>query len=168
MGGARDQVRGDGRQELGARALRRRRAQRIGVEVRDLGAQSSGVDRPAIRSYRDLVVWQKAMRLVAGVYELTRTFRKSRDHGLGGQMRRAALSVASNIAEGHGRDHLRDYLRHLSIAKGSLSEVETQLLTARAVGTASARELAPLLALCDEIGRMLTILSRRLKQKLAP
>jgi four helix bundle protein len=85
------------------------------------------VDRPVIRSYRDLIVWQKAMRLVAGVYELARKLPKSRDHGLGGQMRRAALSVASNIAEGHGREHLRDYLRHLSIAKGSLSELETQL-----------------------------------------
>ena len=124
------------------------------------------MDRPVIRSYRDLVVWQKAMELVAGVYELTRRFPKARDHGLGGQMRRAALSVASNIAEGHGRDHLRDYLRHLSIAKGSLAELETQLLIGRAVGSSSAREIEPLLAICDEIGRMLTILSRRLKQRL--
>jgi four helix bundle protein len=119
-----------------------------------------------IRSYRDLIVWQKAMRLVAGVYELTQKIPKGRDHGLGSQLRRAALSVASNIAEGHGRDHLRDYLRHLSIAKGSLSEVETQLLTARTVGAASAREIEPLLALTDEIGRMLTVLSRTLKAKL--
>jgi four helix bundle protein len=125
------------------------------------------VDRPVIRSYRDLIVWQKAMRLVAGVYELARKLPKSRDHGLGGQMRRAALSVASNIAEGHGREHLRDYLRHLSIAKGSLSELETQLLTARAVASISAREVEPLLAICDEIGRMLTVLSRTLKRKLA-
>jgi len=124
------------------------------------------VDRPVIRSYRDLIVWQKAMRVVAGVYELARKLPKSRDHGLGSQMRRAALSVPSNIAEGHGREHLRDYLRHLSIAKGSLSELETQLLTARAVASISAREIEPLLGLCDEIGRMLTVLSRTLKQKL--
>jgi four helix bundle protein len=119
-----------------------------------------------IRSYRDLIVWQKAMRLVAGVFDLTRRFPRSRDHGLGGQLRRAALSVASNVAEGHGRDHLRDYLRHLSIAKGSLSEVETQLLTARTVGSATGTDVQPLLALCDEIGRMLTVLSRRLKERL--
>ncbi len=100
------------------------------------------------------------MQLVAGVYELACKLPRSRDHGLGGRMRRAALSVASNIAEGHGRDYLRDYLRHLSIAKGSLSELETQLLTARAVANVSARELEPLLALCDETGRMLAVLSR--------
>jgi four helix bundle protein len=82
-------------------------------------------------------------------------------------MRRAAVSVASNIAEGHGRDHLRDYLRHLSIAKGSLSELETQLLVAHAAASVSAREIEPVLDLCDEIGRMLTVLSRRLKEKLA-
>jgi four helix bundle protein len=125
------------------------------------------MNSPAIRSYRDLIVWQKAMRLVEGTYELARKLPKSRDHGLGSQMRRAALSVSSNIAEGHGRDHLREYLRHLSIAKGSLAELETQLLTARAVANVAAREIQPLLVLCDEVGRMLTVLSRTLKQKLS-
>jgi four helix bundle protein len=124
------------------------------------------VDPPVIHSYRDLVVWQKAMRLVAATYDLANRLPKSRDHGLGGQMRRAALSVASNIAEGHGRDHLRDYIRHLSIAKGSLSELETQLLTARAVANVSVGDIEPLLALADEIGRMLSVLSRTLKAKL--
>ena len=81
-------------------------------------------------------------------------------------MRRAALSVASNIAEGHGRDHLRDYIRHLSIAKGSLSELETQLLTARTVAGLSAKEVESLLALADEISRMLSVLSQRLKLRL--
>jgi four helix bundle protein len=119
-----------------------------------------------IRSYRDLVVWQKAMRLVTEVHELTRRFPRSRDHGLGGQMRRAALSVASNIAEGHGRDHLRDYLRHLSIAKGSLAELETQILAARAVAGVPAEDSERLLALCKEIGKMLNVLYRKLKAKL--
>jgi four helix bundle protein len=81
-------------------------------------------------------------------------------------MRRAALSVASNIAEGHGRDHLRDYLRHLSIAKGSLAELETQLLTARAITGLPPAEIDQLLALCDEISRMLNVLSRKLQLKL--
>lgn len=121
--------------------------------------------RQRIRSYRDLIVWQKSMRLVGGVFELARRFPRARDHGLGSQLRRASLSVASNIAEGHGRDHVRDYLRHLSIAKGSLSEVETQLLTARTVGSAPAKDVEALLSLCDQIGRMLTVLSRRLKQR---
>ena len=122
--------------------------------------------QPVIRSYRDLIVWQKAMRLAAGTYDLARKFPRSRDHGLGSQMRRAALSVASNIAEGHGRDHLREYLQHLSIAKGSLAELETQILTARSVGDLPARDIDRLLALCQEVGRMLNGLSRKLKLKL--
>jgi four helix bundle protein len=127
------------------------------------------VDRPTkIRSYRDLIVWQKSMRLVIGVYELARKLSRSNDHGLGGQMRRAALSVASNIAEGHGRDHLGDYLRHLSVGKGSLTELETQLLAARAVEPKLRKEIDPLLSLSDEVGRMLSVLSRRLKLKVSP
>jgi four helix bundle protein len=124
------------------------------------------VNTPVIRSYRDLIVWQKAMRLASGTYELARRFPRSRDHGLGGQMRRAALSVACNIAEGHGRDHLRDYLRHLSIAKGSLAELETQLLTARSVGNLPAKDIDQLLDLSQEVGRMLNVLSRKLSLKL--
>jgi four helix bundle protein len=81
-------------------------------------------------------------------------------------MRRAALSVASNIAEGHGRDYLRDYLRHLSIAKGSLAELETQILTARAVAGVPTTDIRRLLALCEEVGRMLNVLYRKLKAKL--
>jgi four helix bundle protein len=119
-----------------------------------------------IRSYRDLIVWQKAMRLVTEVHDLTRTFPRSRDHGLGGQMRRAALSVACNIAEGHGRDHLRDYLRHLSIAKGSLAELETQILVAHVVAGAPAKDIERLLTLCQEVGKMLNVLYRKLKAKL--
>jgi four helix bundle protein len=124
------------------------------------------VPQRPIRSYRDLIVWQKAMRLVTEVHDLTRNFPRSRDHGLGGQMRRAALSVPSNIAEGHGRDHLRDYLRHLSIAKGSLAELETQILSARAIAGVPAKDVERLLDLCAEIGKMLNVLYRKLKAKL--
>ena len=106
------------------------------------------------------------MRLVAEVHNLTRRFPRSRNHGLAGQMRRAALSVASNIAEGHGRDHLRDYLRHLSIAKGSLAELETQILASRALAGLPIDEIDHLLALCQEIGKMLNVLYRKLKAKL--
>jgi four helix bundle protein len=105
------------------------------------------------------------MRLVIGVYEIGRKLSPSNDYGLGRQMRRAAVSVASNIAEGHGRDHLGDYLRHLSVGKGSLAEVETQLLAVREMEPRLRRDIDTLLALCDEIGRMLSVLSRKLKAR---
>jgi four helix bundle protein len=80
----------------------------------------------AIRSHRDLEVWQRAMRLVEQVYQTTRTFPREEMFLLTAQMRRAALSVACNIAEGHGRTGRSEYAHHLSIAHGSLIELETQ------------------------------------------
>jgi four helix bundle protein len=106
------------------------------------------------------------MRLAVGVYELTRKYPKCKLDGLAGQMRRSALSVASNIAEGHGRDHLGDYLRHLSISKGSLAETETHLFASRAVAKIPAKDIDPLLALCQEVGRMLSVLTRKLRLRL--
>src|SRR3712207_9116493 len=93
------------------------------------------------------------MRLAVGVYDLARKYPRCKQDGLAGQMRRAALSIASNIAEGHGRDHLGDYLRHLSISKGSLAETETHLLASRAVARIPAKDIDPLLALCEEVSR---------------
>ena len=80
-----------------------------------------------IRSYRDLEVWQKAMALVVESYRFTNLFPKSETYGLSSQIQRAATSIPANIAEGHGRDHLGDYLHHLSVANGSLMELETHL-----------------------------------------
>src|SRR4051794_28308447 len=76
-----------------------------------------------VTNFRDLRVWQAAMGLVTAVYQLTQTFPREETYGLAGQMRRAAVSVPSNIAEGHAREHLREYLHHLSIAQGSLAEL---------------------------------------------
>lgn len=73
-----------------------------------------------IKSYRDLLVWQKAMDLVVDCYRYVDALPKNETYGLISQVRRAAVSVPANIAEGHGRDHLGDYLRHLSMANGSL------------------------------------------------
>ena len=81
----------------------------------------------SIRSYRDLEVWRKAMELAQGCYELTAEFPKREIYGLASQIRRAAVSIASNIAEGHSRRTRQAYLNHLSIALGSQSEVETQI-----------------------------------------
>lgn len=81
----------------------------------------------AINSFRDLRVWQAAMDLVEQVYRLTDGFPKHETYGLAGQMRRVAVSIPSNIAEGHTREHSKEYLHHLSMAQASLAELETQL-----------------------------------------
>ena len=81
-----------------------------------------------IRSYRDLVVWQKGMDLVTSCYEATESLPDNERYGLTNQVRRAAISVPANIAEGYGRYHLGDYIRHLRVANGSLFELETELL----------------------------------------
>jgi four helix bundle protein len=81
-----------------------------------------------IKSYRDLETWEKAIELIEEVYKETRSFPKEEIYGLVSQMRRAAVSVASNIAEGQGRDSTNEFLRHLSIACGSLCELQTQML----------------------------------------
>jgi len=86
-----------------------------------------------VRSYRDLDVWELGMKLVREVYILTDTFPDREKYGLASQLRRAAPSVPSNIAEGHAKDSTKEYLRHLSIALGSLAEVETQLLLAESL-----------------------------------
>lgn len=85
-----------------------------------------------INSFRDLRVWQAEVDLVERVYQITRTFPKHEMFGLASQMQRAAVSVPSNIAEGHTREHSKEYLNHLSIAQASLAELETQMeITAR-------------------------------------
>jgi four helix bundle protein len=81
----------------------------------------------AISSFRDLRVWQAAMDLVDEVYLLTETFPKQETYGLISQMQRAAVSIPSNIAEGHTREHSKEFLHHLSMAQASLAELETQL-----------------------------------------
>ncbi len=81
-----------------------------------------------VKCYKDLKVWQKAMDLVIESYRLTKLLPKSETYGLASQTQRAAVSIPANIAEGHGREHLGDYLRHLSIARGSWMKLETLLL----------------------------------------
>ena len=81
----------------------------------------------AIKSFRDLRVWQAAMDLVVDVYRLTQRFPRQEEYGLTGQMHRAAVSIPSNIAEGHAREHRKEYLHHLSIAHSSLAELQTQV-----------------------------------------
>jgi four helix bundle protein len=97
-------------------------------------------------------------------YRLTEQLPRSELYGLVSQIRRAALSIPSNIAEGHGRSHTREYLHHLSFAKGSLMELETQLIAANRLQFIDESATSGLLSATSEIGRMLSGLSRRLKQ----
>lgn len=110
------------------------------------------------------MVWQKAMDLVAECYRVASLLPKSEIYGLASQVQRAAVSVPANIAEGHGREHLGEYLHHLSIANGSLMELETHLLLLHRLSYLPINEVEPALALSDEIGKMLAGLTRSLKR----
>lgn len=116
-----------------------------------------------IKSYRDLHVWQEAVNLSVSIYGLTRGFPKSETYGLSGQMQRAAVSIAANIAEGHGREQTGLFIQHLRTAQGSLKELETHLIIAERAERATAAEVAPALEKCDAIGRMLRSLIRSLE-----
>ncbi len=105
--------------------------------------------------YRELRVWQRAKELAVTIYKLSSTGPLSRDFGLRDQIRRAAVSIPSNIAEGDERDTNKDSVRFLYIAKGSLAELRTQLEIARDIGALDAVSFGQLEATCAEIGRML-------------
>ncbi len=115
-----------------------------------------------IRSYRDLVAWQQAIDLSVAVYKLTKDWPREELYGLTSQTRRAATSVAANIAEGYGRDNLGSYLQFLRIAQGSLKELETHLIIAERVGITDAAK--PLLDQADGVGRVLGGLIRKLAE----
>jgi four helix bundle protein len=115
------------------------------------------------QSYRDLIVWQKSMELAKMCYRVTKEFPKEELFGLTSQIRRAAASVAANIAEGNARNHTKEYLQFLSIARGSLAETETLLLLSENVGLLSNSHLQDCLAISDQIGRMLVALRRSLQ-----
>ena len=124
--------------------------------------------KPKIASYRDLMVWQKGIDLVVICYQLSRKLPPSEVYGLAAQIQRAAVSIPANVAEGHGRRHLGDYLRHLSVANGSLKELETHLLIAQRLGFLKEDLVAPALSRAEELGRMLVGLSRELRKKSSP
>jgi four helix bundle protein len=107
------------------------------------------------RKYSDLIAWQKAMDLVAAVYQVSGGFPKSEIYGLTSQLRKSAVSVPSNIAEGYGRSGRREFAHALSIALGSLAEVETQVLIAERLGYLTSESQATLLELSAETGRII-------------
>jgi four helix bundle protein len=115
---------------------------------------SSG--EPSMRGYRDLRAWQHAMELVTEIYRVTRTFPKDELYGLVSQLRRAAVSVPSNLAEGHGRNSRNEFRQFIGQARGSLSEVETQIEIAKNLGDLGQDTAEALLAQAGVVGKMLT------------
>ncbi len=118
-----------------------------------------------ISSYQDLKVWQEAMNLAEQCYELTQGFPKDEMYGMTSQIRRAAVSVAANIAEGHGRETTGVFVQFLRIAQGSLKELETHLILSQRVRLCSVASAAPSLERADSLGRMLRSLIRSLQKR---
>jgi four helix bundle protein len=116
-----------------------------------------------LTSYKDLLVWQKAMELTSAVYFVSIHFPQSESFGLTSQIRRSAISIPSNIAEGSNRGSTREYLQFLNIAMGSAAELETQLLLAKSIGYLDEPQSA--LADLDEVRRMLSGLIKSLRNK---
>jgi four helix bundle protein len=116
-------------------------------------------------NYRDLETWQKAMDMVQEVYEATRDFPKEEIYGLRSQIRRAVVSIPSNIAEGQGRESVKDFLRRLSIAYGSLCETETQIVIAGRLGYIKDDASEKLMLRAGEVGRLINGLTRSLSKQ---
>ena len=113
-------------------------------------------------NYKDLVVWQRAMELTAEAYRLAKKLPKEETYALADQIRRSAVSIPSNIAEGQSRNSDKEFKRFLNIARGSKAELETQLLIGVNVGYFSDSDISRALCLIDEIGKMLTKLISKL------
>ncbi|NNM88127.1 MAG: four helix bundle protein [Phycisphaerae bacterium] len=116
------------------------------------------------RGYKDLIVWRKAMDLVPLAYRLARKLPREETWALGGQIRRAVISIPANIAEGQARRHRPEFIHFLSIARGSLAELDTLLLAATRLDYFRAAELEPAQALMIEVRRLLQGLIQKLQE----
>jgi len=116
-------------------------------------------------SYKDLIAWQKGMQLVAAIYDATEGFPSHEQFGLVSQLRRAAVSVPSNIAEGKAHYSNRDFVRFLRLARGSLAEIETQVLIAQQRSYLTTATTAHLSQQLDELSRILSGLINSLKER---
>jgi len=115
-----------------------------------------------VRYHKDLVVWQKAMDLAKEVYLLVKKLPKEETYALSSQMRRAAISIPSNIAEGQARNSTKEFVQFLSIARGSKAELQTQLLLCVEIGYLSKQDTNPAMNLSEEISKMLASLMQKL------
>jgi four helix bundle protein len=107
------------------------------------------------QSFRNLVVWQRAMQLTEAVYRLTRDFPRDEQFGVTSQIRRSAVSIPSNVAEGQGRQSIGEFKQFLGVARGSICEVQTQLEIARTLKFGSPKSIDQAMALSDEVRKML-------------
>lgn len=115
-----------------------------------------------VKSYQDLLVWQKAMELVTEIYRIAKLLPREELYALSDQMRRSAVSIPSNIAEGQARNSTREFINFLSVAKGSNAELQTQCLICVRLSYLTGSELETALALSDEVGKMLNTLIKKL------
>jgi four helix bundle protein len=116
-----------------------------------------------VQSFRDLTVWQKSMELAVAAYSLTKCFPREESYGLTSQLRRSAVSIPSNIAEGQGRSNTREFLQFLGIARGSNCELQTQLEIARRIGLGDSRLIDDAERLSQEVGKMIFTILGKLK-----
>lgn len=116
-----------------------------------------------LKSYKGLTVWQRSIQLVKEVFLLTNNFPRSEIYGIISQIRRAAVSISSNIAEGYGRGSRKEYNHFLTIAYGSALELETQLIIAKELNFAKAEDFLKAEMLLDEVLRMLNVMIKKLK-----
>ena len=116
----------------------------------------------AIKSFKELKVWQMGMEIVKDVYQLTKKFPKEELYGLASQMRRSAISVPSNIAEGFKRYHAREYRQFLHIALGSVAELETQLIISKELAFITESELRNISEKIDHLSKMLSSLLKKI------
>lgn len=119
--------------------------------------------KPGAKSYREFHVWQRGMDLCEAIYKVTARLPKEEVYGLTSQLRRASVSIPSNIAEGFGREQRGSFAQHLRISQGSLKELETQLLICQRVNLIPAEDVDRLLSMADEIGKMTRSLIRSLQ-----
>ena len=115
------------------------------------------------KSYKDLIVWQRAIELVLAIYSLTKEFPKEEQYGLISQLRRAAISIASNIAEGYARQYKLEYIQFLSMAFGSCAELETQLIIGQRLSYGVSEQYEKAFSLLEEVSKMLNSMRRTLK-----
>jgi four helix bundle protein len=120
-------------------------------------------DKPAVKSYRELVVWRKAIQLAAIVYRMTRQFPREELYGLSNQLRRAAVSVPSNIAEGQGRMSTGEFRHFLGVARGSNFELQSQLEIARVLEMGELKQINEADSLSQEVGKMINAILGKLE-----